>query len=535
MSITPISIGSKPGIQRDGTQFNCPYYTDGQWVRFQGGKPRKIGGYRNINGFITGIVRFIHTQAKNGLVYTHAGHSLGVQRFTIDDSGNTSAPSDRTPLGFVANNNAMWQFDAMFDGAGGGAVVIGHSSSTALDISDGTQYPAYLGDLYGTGALTQIDAPSVSGGVCVLHPYLFMFGNDGYVQWSDANQPGEFVTGDAGSANITSAKIVRGLPLRGGGQSPSGLFWSLDSLIRASYTGGDDVFRFDTVSSSISVLAANGIIEYDGIYFWCGLDRFMYYNGVVQDLPNSLNINFFFENINYTHANKVFAFKVPRFGEIWWCFPKGNSTECNHALIYNVRENAWYDTALPEGGRSAGIYAQVFRSPLLAGVEPTLPADGDLRITEAGDSRITESDDFRITDSGVPTYKFWRHETGYDAIDGSQINAIQSYFETGPISLLLGDQPQSRAMSMYVIEPDFVQIGDMAAQVNGYVNPRSPVIHGQQKLFPATASAPSEQTVKFKDSHRVFTVRFESNTVGGYYLMGNVIAHVQPADSRYES
>ena len=74
----------------------------------------------------------------------------------------------------------------------------------------------------------------------------------------------------------------------------------------------------------------------------------------------------------------------------------------------------------------------------------------------------------------------------------------------------------------------------MTAQVNGYVNARSPVIQGQQKLFPATANSPQEQTVKFKDSHRVITVRFESNTVGGYYLMGNTMAHVQPADGRYE-
>ncbi|MEG7750677.1 hypothetical protein U2087_15640, partial [Listeria monocytogenes] len=83
--------------------------------------------------------------------------------------------------------------------------------------------------------------------------------------------------------------------------------------------------------------------------FWCGLDRLVSYNGVVQDVPNTMNSNFFFDNLNYDHATKVFAFKVPRFGEIWWCFPKGASTECNHAVIFNVRENTWYDTPLPEG------------------------------------------------------------------------------------------------------------------------------------------------------------------------------------------
>ena len=35
----------KSGIQRDGTEFAAPSYRDGQWVRFQYGRPRKMGGY----------------------------------------------------------------------------------------------------------------------------------------------------------------------------------------------------------------------------------------------------------------------------------------------------------------------------------------------------------------------------------------------------------------------------------------------------------------------------------------------------------
>lgn len=531
----PTQVRSQAGIKRDGTRFDGQFYTDGQWVRFQRGLPRKIGGYRSINRNINGIVRQFHTEARNGLVYTHVGHGSGVQRFTIDNSGNTSAPSDRTPLTFTPNDSFMWQFDAMFDGAGGGAAIIGHASETALDISSSVNYPAYIGDIYGTGALTEIPTGGVSGGIVVLHPYLFMFSNNGFVKWSDINDPTNFTTGDAGSANVTSAKIVRGMALRGGGQSPSGLLWSLDSLIRASYTGGSDVFRFDTISSSISVLASNGIIEYDGVYFWCGLDRFMYYNGVVQDLPNTMNTDFFFDNINYENANKVFAFKVPRFGEIWWCFPKGESTECNHAIIYNVRENAWYDTALPEDGRSAGIYAQVFRSPLLAGVQQVELETGELRGTEAGVDRETEAGDYRITDTGLTSYKIWRHETGVDVIDGSTVNAIRSYFETGPISLLTGQTPVLRALSISAVEPDFVQSGDMIVQVGGYINAKANTVLSSPKQFPAVPSTPDEEVVKFKETRRIMTLRFESNTVGGDYQMGNTIAHIQPADGRYQS
>ena len=52
-----VQIMSKPGIKRDGTKFEGDQYVDGQWVRFQRGLPRKIGGYRSINKFLRGLPR----------------------------------------------------------------------------------------------------------------------------------------------------------------------------------------------------------------------------------------------------------------------------------------------------------------------------------------------------------------------------------------------------------------------------------------------------------------------------------------------
>ena len=109
------------------------------------------------------------------------------------------------------------------------------------------------------------------------------------------------------------------------------------------------------------------MLEYDGIYFWMGVDRFLMFNGVVREVPNQYNLNFFFNNINFTWRQKAFAFKVPRWGEIWFCAPLGNATECNHAMIYNVREGFWYDTSLPSTGRTNGIFASVCQIPVYDG------------------------------------------------------------------------------------------------------------------------------------------------------------------------
>jgi hypothetical protein len=71
--------------------------------------------------------------------------------------------------------------------------------------------------------------------------------------------------------------------------------------------------------------------------------------------------------LNYDQRQKVWATKVPRFGEIWWFYPRGDATECTDAIIYNVRENTWYDAGEARGAqRSAGYFSQVFAYPVAA-------------------------------------------------------------------------------------------------------------------------------------------------------------------------
>lgn len=536
-----INIRSEPGIKRDGTRFEGANYVDGQWVRFQRGLPRKIGGYRQFTRFITGIVRQFYTQAIAGFVYTHVGHENGVQRLTLDQNGNASAPLDRTPAGYVADDNRMWNFDAMFDAAGSSTILLANAPISLGDISAGEPQPVWYGDIYTTDPLqpliesTSGNVVQTCGNIVVLHPYLFLLCKNGYVAWSDANDPSNFTTGDAGDAYITASKLVKALPLRGGGQSPAGIIWSLDSVIRVTYAGGDDIFRFDTISSQSSILAVNSVIEYDGIYFWIGLDRFLMYNGVVREVPNNFNINYFFDGLNFDYANKIFAVKIPRFGEIWWCYPRGDATECTHYVALNVREGTWTDGTLPNGGRSAGIYAQVYQSPIMAGIDAIEAPEGVALLTEAGDELLTESDEVLFTDTGETSYKLWRHEFGVDEIDGQDVNAVRSYFETGDISLLTAKEPANRALLVQAVEPDFVQQGEMSFRVTGRMNARAPEVTGPIRQFPAVATSKQDEIIFVNEQRRQLRFRFESNTVGGDYQMGDCIAHVQPQDGRMVS
>jgi hypothetical protein len=223
------------------------------------------------------------------------------------------------------------------------------------------------------------------------------------------------------------------------------------------------------------------------------------FNGVVRDVPNEMNINYFLDGLNPNQHSKVFAWKVPRFGEIWWAYPKGDATECTHAVIYNVRENTWYDTALPASGRSAGGFNNAFAAPILVDAVPS--------------------------DSG---YRTWVHEQGVDEIDGQLAAPIQSFFETADLSSIA--QGQDNYLRISTIEPDFVQKGPMTVQITGRANARAPEVIGSIFTFPEQANIPFEQIVMLKEQRRELRARFESNALYGDYQMGQIIAHIETGD-----
>jgi hypothetical protein len=493
-----------------------------------------MGGYRSISKYLREVSRALHEYTQDNLTYVHSGSANFVERFYIDGGFNTSVITNRTPAALDQNDANMWQFDVDTAAGLGGAQLVAQVAPNLNCICNSTGGQLFYGGLFDTDALQEVtNLPtgySLSGGVVALHPYTFGFGDNGYVMWSVPGNPTDFTGSGSGAANITGQKLVRAMPLRGGpGNAPSGLFWSADSLLRASYVGGDAIFQFDTISTQTSILGSNTVIEYDGIFYWIGTDRFLMFNGVVREIENNMNQNYFFDGLNQQYRQKVFAVKVPRFGEIWWCYPRGDATEPSHAVIYNVRENTWYDCELPNGGRSAGAFASVFPKPLMTGIVPTVSAE-EIRVTEANDTRITQGNDVRVTqDSEIEQYKLWVHEVGTDEIDGIDIQPVYSFFETADLSMPVMSQ-ENKALQVLMLEPDFVQSGDMTVQVAGRANARAPEVYSEEHVIVETPQTPQEQVVYFKTQRRELRFRFASNTIGGDYQMGLVLAHLQPGD-----
>lgn len=595
------ALDTQPGIQRDGTLFDRIAYNDGRWVRFQRGRPRKILGYSQITADLLGPSRGIYVDPKAGFSYIYSGYSAGLQYLPVNNAGIGSGLINVTLSNFTANDNNLWQFDALKDSGGGGTnLLLAHPGQNLADNNSQVNTPVLAGVLGGTSMAQLADSSGstptgnpieVSGGVVVLHPYVFVYGNDGLIKNCSAGNAYDWNSPDANEGNFASTKIVQGLPVRGGSNAPSGLFWSLDSLIRVSYApttiSGSTIFwRYDIISSQSSLLSSESIIEYDGVYYWCGVDRFLLYNGVVKEIPNNMNQNYFFDNLNYAQRQKVYVTKVPRFGEIWWFYPRNGSTECNDAIIYNIRENAWYDAGTALGARrSAGYFSQVFHYPVNADWEPnsagviyvvsiTTPGTGytngtytnvsltggsgtgataDITVAggvvtvvtlvnhgvdyEVGDfltATLPAGANFEITITNIGgTYSLYQHEIGSNAIVGRNVEAIESYIETNDLGLVSGgpSQPSMVGDNVWLrlerVEPDFIMSGEMELYVVGRPYAQSEDETSQAYIFDATTNK-----IDMKEQRRELRLRFVSNTLNGDYQMGRVLLNADVGDVR---
>jgi len=515
----------QPGIKRDGTQLEGEQCSDGQWVRFQRGKAIKMNGYKLISDMLTGPVRKILLWSRKDLNLLYSFSESKIESLLLNNELVGNDVTNRTPAGFTTSTKHIWSADTQYDEAVGtaGTIVVAHCSSSMENMDDDTATkPVWALASSSSSQFDEIDdAPAVSGGVFCIAPYTICYGSDGFVSWSDANQPQVWSTstipGDAGADRVTGSKIVAGLPLRAG--RLAGLLWSLDSLIRMDYVGGNAIWSFAHISTQSSILSQNSVIEYDGVYYWIGVDRFMMYDSTLHELPNDLNQNWFFNHLNYQQRQKVWATKVPRYGEIWWFYPRDSATECTHAVIYNIRQKTWYDVEL---GRGAGYYSQVRQYPVW--ISSTKDYTANYWIgggPEGGGEEVIED-----------RYGLYQHEYGQNAIIGDVEIGIYSSYTTQNFGLPTGgvadsQQGSNRWTRLTRVEPDFVQGGYMTCEVLTNEFAHSTTVTSDAHIFTYQT-----EKIDLREQGRHIRLRFTNNTLNGNFEAGKVLVHTEPGDNR---
>lgn len=505
-SYLSLPLDCLPGIQRDGTELDSLTYIDGMNCRFVNGRPKKIGGWKLIDRGEDTPIRSLAYVPRSTYANVYLGQPNKLRVIALYDSGLTSFVADRTPAEFAIDTANTWMFEVMTLPNSDERYIIAHAAPNNVYVNSPVETPIYYGPVAASTPLEPLnETPAAcSGGIVLVGPYLFKYGNG--LQWSTAGDPTTFP--DENSYFPSSgSKVLKGVSTWGN-TGPNALFWTQTELIRAYFSGGEFDFGFVPLSKNVSLLSPSSVVEYNNQFFWVGQNAFYYYNGIIQELPNTFNKDWFFENLNKNAQAKVWGYFNPRYSEVVFCFPFGDSAECNHQVVYNVKDKVWYDTPM---ARMAGLSSNLFPYPLLS---------------DSFTISYPETQDGGETFTYVNRYGLWLHEYGVDEITLTQSLAIPSSFETKIFSLRDLGAPDTNMMT-YRLEPDARQSAPMAVQIRtrGFAR-------GDTTLSSPYGFSPNSPYVDMQSIGRLVSFRFESNTAGGDYWMGKTFIAYRPGDAK---
>jgi hypothetical protein len=158
------------------------------------------------------------------------------------------------------------------------------------------------------------------------------------------------------------------------------------------------------------------------------------------------------------------------------------------------------------------IYAQA--------IEMSSPATG------SGAASLTFS-----TPAGL--VRLYQHEIGTDDVEGQNVLAIRSFFETSDLSLTAGGPSQpapegpNRWLRIERIEPDFLQDGEMSVIVTG-----RPFAQGEDKESAPYIFGPNTGKIDMREQRREPRLRFISDVAGGNYQLGRLLLNAEVGDVR---
>jgi hypothetical protein len=348
----------KAGILRDGTTFQDEYCVDGQWIRFVGGKIKKMKGQRELINSPQ-HVRYLNVQFANNTTYLFYATGNTVNRLNLNLttstlSNNIELLNNGINVGLVTWTSVVFIRDlqpciAFLRTLNANNMLSNYAGTLSWKLLNNDEVLA--------DAPIGANANLISGGILFSSPCLYLYGNNGTILRSRTNDPLVFEGGDSGIYTISSDKLIFGASVRGGSNAPSFLFWTANSVIYlTNVADGRDVnipvdFQKEVVTNNSSLMSSRSIVQYDSLFFWLGTDRIFVYNGLVDSIPNTINLEYFFDNVDLAKRQLIFGYKIARYGEIRWAYPElkyANRYEvgCTRELVYNVRENSWYDTVI---------------------------------------------------------------------------------------------------------------------------------------------------------------------------------------------
>ena len=433
----------KPGIMREGTAYdNEGGWFDSNLVRFNAGRPEKVGGWRkdSINTFL-GTCRALHSWvALSGSKFLGLGTHLKYYILEGDTFNDVTPIRSTTTDGitFAATNGSstITATDSSHGAVSGDFVTISGATSlggliTAAVLNQEYQidsvpttntYTLIAKDTSGT-TVTANSSDSGNGGSGVDGAYQINVGLDVYVQ-STGYGAGQWNTGTWGSVTALS-------------QTNQLRNWSHDhfgeDLIIAVRNG--QIFYWDKTNGvntrAVALTGISGasfvptvclgvtVSETDRHVIVLGADpiegnartgvldpmliAFSDQENPLQFEPLETNtagdLSYVFDDINGGQAYKINAFTNNAHDEVGWFYPSASSAEIDRYVVYDYNDNVW-------------TYGELSRTAWLD--------EGTVDYPRAVSENYLYEHEFGYNDDGSPMTNVFIESSDFDIGDGEQ-------------------------------------------------------------------------------------------------------------------
>lgn len=185
------------------------------------------------------------------------------------------------------------------------------------------------------------------------------------VCWSDQENNQQWTATASNTAGFF--KLAKGGRIVGGrvGRGENYVFTDEGLYIMRFVPDPSIVYRFDHVGSGCGLLGPNASAVADGQVFWLSNsgEFFRYSGGIPHPLQCTLR-RYVFDHLAKVQGDKVFAFCLAAYNEVWWLYPDGrDGNECSRYVTFNFVENSWTTGTFD---RTAWHDAGVLRFPMAA-------------------------------------------------------------------------------------------------------------------------------------------------------------------------
>ena len=222
------------------------------------------------------------------------------------------------------------------------------------------------------------------------------------IRWSDQETFNVFTpttTNTAGDQRLEIGnKIITMQPTR-----DEMLIFTDEAVYGMSFVGAPFIFAFRLLATGTGAGGKNVVGDADGTVYWMGKNRFFKYDGVIKELPCSVQY-FVFNRMQEDYIDKTVIGHNRKFKEIIWFYVSTSNTagttnpEPDSYVTYNYQENVW--------------------------------AVGTLNRTVWHDSFGARTVPFAFDETGI----LYDHETG-TSDNGSDMNA---FIESSPMEITSG-------------------------------------------------------------------------------------------------